>query len=549
VIAQTTVNSGDTSWVMICAALVLFMTPGLAFFYAGMVRGRNTLVMLQQNFIPLGVVSLTWVFVGYTVAFGNDAGGGILGDLGTFALHDLGSAPAPSLHVVTPDIAIPTLAFVAYQLMFAVITPALATGAVADRMKFAGWAVFLAIWSIIVYAPVVHWLWAPAGWLTQRGAQDWAGGMVVHASAGAAALALLVVLGRRQVWPGRAPLPHSIPLVIIGAGILWFGWFGFNAGDGLRADGVAAQALLNTHVAAAAGMLIWLGLERVKDGHPTILGAVTGAVAGLATITPCAGYVSTSSAVVIGALAGVVCHLALRAKDLFRFDDALDVIAVHFIGGILGSLLLGFFGEEAINGIGADGIFFGGGAGLLGEQVLAIVVVVAFSFCITWLIAITIEKTIGLRVTPSDEDKLDQRQQGMEAYHLSRVAGLVGVPPGNGDARTVSAESVQGAGRDLRLVTGLLETGSVHTAELKRALLDAGASTIVVTEAQIYTKHTEEHVIRGDRREIDLPDRLRVEVIVPQGSVAAVLEALDRFSSGREGGFVQNVEPTLGVPT
>ncbi len=548
-IAQTTVNSGDTSWVMICAALVLFMTPGLAFFYAGMVGARNTLAMLQQNFIPLGVISLTWVFVGYTVAFGEDAGHGILGDLGAFGLRDLGSAPAPGLHVVSPDVAIPTLAFVAYQLMFAVITPALATGAIANRLKFAGWAVFLAIWSIVVYAPVAHWLWAPAGWLTQRGAQDWAGGMVVHASAGAAALALLVVLGRRQVWPGRAPLPHSIPLVIIGAGILWFGWFGFNAGDGLRADGVAAQALLNTHVAAAAGMLIWLLLEKVKDGHPTVLGAVTGAVGGLATITPCAGYVSTVSAVIIGALAGLVCHFALRAKDFFRFDDALDVIAVHFIGGILGSLLLGFFGEEAINDIGRDGAFYGGGAGLLGEQVLAVVVVVAFSFGITWLIAMAIEKTIGLRVSPEDEDKLDQVQQGMDAYHLSRVSGLVGVAPRDGDGRSAAPEPAQGTGLDLRLVTGLVEVESIHTAELKQALLDAGASTIVVTEAQIYTRQAEGHVIRGERREVDLPNRLRVEVIVPQGSVTAVLEALDRFSSGREGGFVQNVEPTLGAPT
>ena len=272
----STIDSGDTTWVLTCAALVLFMTPGLAFFYAGMVRGRNALVMLQQNFIPLGVISLTWVVLGYTLAFGNDLGGGLIGDLGTLGLGNLQDAPPPGLHVVSTGVAIPALAFVAYQMMFAVITPALATGAVADRMKFAGWVVFLAVWSVIVYAPITHWLWAPAGWLTQHGAQDWAGGMVVHASAGAAALALLVVLGRRRAWPDHAPLPHSIPLVIIGAGILWFGWFGFNAGDGLKADGVAAQALLNTHVAAAAAMLVWLLLEHLQEGHPTVLGASPG---------------------------------------------------------------------------------------------------------------------------------------------------------------------------------------------------------------------------------------------------------------------------------
>ena len=260
------------------------------------------------------------------------------------------------------------------------------------------------------------------GLADQRGAQDWAGGMVVHASAGAAALALLVVLGRRRVWPDRAPLPHSIPLVIVGAGILWFGWFGFNAGDGLQANGVAAQALINTQVAAAAAMLVWLVVERVRDGHATVLGGVTGAVGGLATITPAAGYVSTTSAIIIGALAGLVCHVALRLKVVFKYDDALDVIAVHFVGGMLGSLLVGFFGEEAINSIGADGVFFGGGFGLLGEQVLALAVVIAFSFAGTWLIAMGIEHTIGLRVAPEDEEHLDEIQQGMGAYDHSPFA-------------------------------------------------------------------------------------------------------------------------------
>ncbi|KYH42895.1 ammonium transporter [Branchiibius sp. NY16-3462-2] len=416
-IAAATVNSGDTAWLLICAALVLFMVPGLALFYAGMVGTRNVLVMLQQNVIPLALISLTWVVVGYSLAFGNDTGKGIISDLGLFGLRNLDQAPAPNLHVVVPGIAVPTLAFVAYQMMFAIITPALATGAVASRLKALGWAVFLVLWSILVYPPIAHWLWAPAGWLTTRGAQDWAGGMVVHAAAGAAALALLLVLGRRQVWPGRAPLPHSIPMVVLGAGILWFGWFGFNAGDGLRADGIAAQALINSQVAAAAAMLVWLLVERSTDGHATVLGGVTGAIAGLATVTPAAGYVSTFSAVAIGALAGIVCHLALHLKKIFKYDDALDVIAVHFVGGILGTILVGFFGEKAINAIGADGLFFGGGFGLLGNQLLALVAVIAFSFVATWLIAMAIEKTIGLRVDPDDEAHLDATQQGMSAYH------------------------------------------------------------------------------------------------------------------------------------
>lgn len=537
-LAQVTVNSGDTAWVLISAGLVLFMTPGLAFFYAGMVRGRNTLVMLQQNFIPLGVVSLTWVLVGYTIAFGNDVGGGLLGGLGNFGLTDLQNAPPPGLHVVSPGVAIPVLAFAAYQMMFAVITPALATGAVADRMKFAGWALFLAIWSIVVYAPIAHWLWAPAGWLTQLGAQDWAGGMVVHASAGAAALALLIVLGKRKAWPNNAPLPHSIPLVIVGAGILWFGWFGFNAGDGLQADGVAAQALVNTHIAACAGMLVWLFMEWRREGHPTVLGAVTGAVAGLATITPAAGYVSTISAIGIGIIAGFVCHLALKAKVFFQYDDALDVIAVHFIGGVLGSVLVGFFGEAAINGIGADGLFYGGGATLLGYQLLAVASVVAFSLVLSWLIAMGVEKTIGLRVDPADEDSLDLRQQGMDAYHFSRVAGL-------GGRTDVASERpkrhVTRTDADLALTTALLDIDAVDMADLEAELVAKGATTIIVSEANVYEDQGDERVVRGERRVVDLPYRLRVEVVSAKEDTAAVLETLEQYTSKGSGGFVHAV--------
>lgn len=331
----TIVNGADTVWVLICAALVLFMVPGLALFYAGQVPRRNTLAMLQQNFIPLGVVTITWILLGYTVAFGDDTGTGLIGDLKLFGMINAGAAtpPAPAFHLVAAGSAIPTVAFVAFQMMFAVITPALITGATAGRLRIAGWTVLVAAWSLVVYPPIAHWIWHPGGWLAQLGAQDWAGGIVVHTSAGTAALALLLVVGRRRNWPRTGTSPNALPLTILGAGVLWFGWFGFNAGDGLQANMVAAQAMLNTQIAAAAGLVAWLIVERITSGHATVLGAVSGAVAGLATITPCAGYVSPLSSLAIGVVAGLVCHLALRAKYYFRFDDALDVIAVHLVGG------------------------------------------------------------------------------------------------------------------------------------------------------------------------------------------------------------------------
>ena len=549
-VAQQAVNAGDTAWVLACAALVLFMTPGLAAFYAGMVRRRNALVMLQQNVIALGVVSLTWILVGYTIAFGNDAWGGLLGDLELFGLMDLGVPPAPAFRAVAGSVTIPALAFVAYQMMFAVITPALVTGATAGRLRFAGWAVFLAIWSIIVYAPVAHWLWHPDGWLASLGAQDWAGGMVVHASAGAAVLGLLLVVGRRANWPKTGSLPNSIPLTVVGAGILWFGWFGFNGGDGLRADGVAAQAVINTHVAAAAGMLIWLLLERIRDGHATVVGAVSGAIAGLATITPCAGFVNTLSAVAIGAIAGAVCQTALRLKYLLRLDDALDVLAVHFVGGMLGSLLLGLFGQRTINGLGRDGLLFGGGPGLLGAQAVAVAVVVAFSFVLTWLIATAVQATIGLRVQPSEETNLDQHQQGLEAYHLDPVSSLPGsAEPANGagdGARTAPTAAVRTLDRG-RLVTGLLDPELVDSGELRDALLTAGAVSIVVAEAHISAGRPVPQVVRGHQRNLELVGRLRVDVLVSERDVPAILAVFHRFSPERVEGFVQPAQPSADV--
>jgi ammonium transporter, Amt family len=512
-------NGADTAWVLGCTGLVLFMVPGLALFYGGMVSSRNVLVMLQQNIFPLGLISILWILFGYSLAFGHDAGG-LIGNLELFGLRDLHSAPPPQLHVVVPGVSIPTLAFVAYMMMFAIITPALVTGATADRLKLAGYSVVIGVWSVVVYAPIAHWLWSPSGWLTSKGAQDWAGGLVVHASAGAAVLALLLVIGPRRRWPNAATRPHSIPLVVLGAGILWFGWFGFNAADGLQANGVAAQASINTQAAAAAAMLVWLLMERFTESHATVLGAVTGAVAGLATITPCAGYVPTWAAIVIGVLAGLICHLALKLKLFLRLDDALDVIAVHFIGGVLGTVLLGFFGSKAINSIGANGVFFGGGAHLLGEQILAIAVVVVYSFCLTWLIATAVQKTIGLRVARTDEEDLDLAQQGMSAYAFGLVDGMMQPAYQQGSA-PAPATTATGP---IKLITALVAKDGAE--QLHDVLVEAGAASIVVSDASLYAGSLRPEVFRGQRRGAAFAPTLRLEVLVEEADVGRVIQAL-----------------------
>ncbi|MEU1606277.1 ammonium transporter [Micromonospora matsumotoense] len=552
-LAQDAVNSGDTAWVLVCAGLVLFMTPGLAAFYGGMVRTRNVLAMLQQNIVALGVVSLTWVLVGYTIAFGDDAGGGLFGNLELFGLTDLRVPVAPNLHVVSDQVTIPTLAFIAYQMMFAVITPALVIGATAGRLKFAGWVAFLAIWSIVVYAPVAHWLWHPDGWLANLGTQDWAGGMVVHASAGAAVLGMLLVVGRRRGWPHTASPPNSIPLTILGAGILWFGWFGFNGGDGLQANGLAAQAVINTHLAAAAGLLVWLVFERVKDGHSTVVGSVSGAVAGLATVTPAAGYVNAVSAILIGAIAGLVCHFALRLKYLLRLDDALDVLAVHFVGGMLGSLLVGFFGDRGVNPLGRDGLFFGGGGSLLWHQIVGVVAVVAFSFVLSWAIAAAAQAVIGLRAPAEVQDNLDHAQQDADAYHLGGVAGLhgTGAPQRRRQAgrRGRGTERPTPAAQNARLVTATVDPALLPTTrELRDALVEAGATAIVLSDATVSTAEpTDRSLPRGYWQEQDLAGRARVEVVADREAVSGVLDVLGRHGAERSECFVQDVQLATDV--
>ena len=410
-----TIDSGATAWVLVSAALVLFMTPGLAFFYGGMVRSKNVLGMLMQNIFAMGLISILWATVGFSLAFGGS--GKYFGNFDFMFLKDVANIPNFPGYVDDFALIIPPLAFVVYQMMFAVITPALITGATADRMKFSAYCILIGVWAVVVYPTVAHWVFSPNGWLFQEGALDFAGGAVVHINAGAAALAVVLVLGKRRGWPREAMPPHNLPYTILGTGILWFGWFGFNAGSALAANGLAAQALINTQLAAASGMIAWLIIEKIKAGHATTLGAASGAVAGLVAITPCAGFVGGMAPIAIGAITGFVCYLCLTLKTKFGFDDSLDVIAVHLVGGLAGSLLLGLFADTAINSLGADGLFFGGGSSLLGKQALASVATFAFSFIVTYVVAKVLNATIGIRVSPENElIGLDQSQHAETAY-------------------------------------------------------------------------------------------------------------------------------------
>jgi ammonium transporter, Amt family len=408
------INPGDTAWVLTSTALVLFMTPGLAFFYAGMVRAKHVLAMLMQNFFAMGIVTVIWVLFGYSLAFGDAGNAGFIGNFDFIGLKDIGNEVSGT---------IPTMLFSAFQLTFAVITPALITGAIADRMRWPAWVGFIALWSILVYLPVAHWVFA-GGWLADRGALDFAGGTVVHVNAGAGALALILLLGKRKGWPKEAMAPHSLPLTLLGTGILWFGWFGFNAGSALAANAVAAQAFMNTFVAAAAAMLGWLIVERAKAGHATTLGAASGAVAGLVAITPCAGFVNAFAAVIIGFLAGAICLLAIQLKFKLKYDDALDVIAVHLVGGALGSILLGLFADAGVNEAGKDGVFFGGGWSLFTEQVIAVAAVGTFSFVVSLAIGLVLKAALpkGIRASEDEEDQgLDITQHSETGYALELV--------------------------------------------------------------------------------------------------------------------------------
>ena len=396
-------DTGDTAWILASSALVLFMIPGLALFYGGMVRGKNLLAMLMKNFVAMGVVTVTWIVVGYSFAFSGDVAigdWGIIGNLDLFALGELGIGTKLGLGNAVHGLSIPDNAFMVFQMMFAIITPALIAGAVAERMKFSAWVLFIGIWSIIVYAPIAHWVWGGGFIATQIGAIDFAGGLVVHINAGAAALALILVLGKRIGWRQTAIRPGALPLTMLGAGILWFGWFGFNSGSALAADGAAANAFVTTQVAAGVAALTWILMERFVQGKPTTLGFASGAVAGLVAVTPAAGFVSPLWALVIGIAAGVLCFGALQLKFRFKFDDSLDVVAVHLVGGVVGALLLGLFADAAIGG--TDGLFFGNAEQFL-RQIGSVLVALTYSFVVSYILAVIIDRTIGLRVSEDEE--------------------------------------------------------------------------------------------------------------------------------------------------
>ena len=390
-------NSGDTAFMLVSAALVMLMTPGLALFYGGMVRSKNVLATIMESFILLGVISVLWAIYGYSLAFGPDVGH-FIGNLDWVGLAGVGFEPFKAYAET-----IPHQTFMIYQAMFAVITPALITGAFAERMKFSAFLVFMVLWFTIVYCPVAHWVWGDGGWLKNLGALDFAGGTVVHINAGIAALAAALVVGKRQGYGNHTTfIPHNLPMTILGAGLLWFGWFGFNAGSALAAGSLASSAFTATHMATAAATLSWVGVEWIFRGKPTTLGAASGAVAGLVAITPAAGYVGPMSAIIIGLIAGVICYAAVLAKPKLGYDDSLDVVGVHCVGGIVGALCTGLFASKLINPAGGDGLFFGN-PGQFVTQVLAVGVTLVYSFVISYILFKILDATMGLRVSPEDE--------------------------------------------------------------------------------------------------------------------------------------------------
>jgi Amt family ammonium transporter len=396
-----TMNTGDTVFVLMSAALVMLMTPGLALFYGGMVRTKNILGTIMQSFIILGIISIEWVLWGYSMAFGPDYGG-IIGGLDWIGLKGVGMVPSPDYGTT-----IPHLAFMVFQCMFAVITPALITGAFAERMKFSSFLVFTILWATLVYNPLCHWVWGVGGWMGKFGALDFAGGTVVHISSGISALAAAIIIGRRLGY-GRVPyIPHNVPMTVTGAALLWFGWFGFNAGSALACNGLAANAFVVTHLASAAAALSWMFMEWIHRKKPTTLGVATGAVAGLVAITPASGFVSPLSSIIIGGLAGVICYGGVLIKSKLGYDDSLDVVGIHGLGGIWGALATGLFADTSINPDGANGLFFGN-AGQLWIQFISVISTMVFAFVMTVIILKVIDLIIGLRM-PEDEE-----QKGMD---------------------------------------------------------------------------------------------------------------------------------------
>ena len=422
--ALAKIDSGDTAWVLMSSALVLLMTaPGLALFYGGMVRQKNALGTLMQSFIILALISLQWVLWGYSLAFGPDKGG-IIGGLEWVGLSGVGATPNADYAAT-----IPHTAFMLFQMMFAVITPALITGAFAERKKFSTFLVFILVWATVVYDPLAHWVWGVGGWLRNLGALDFAGGTVVHISSGISALAAALVIGKRKGYGHQPMPPHNLPLTVMGASLLWFGWFGFNAGSALAANGLAAHAFMTTNTATAAAALGWMLTEWSSRGKPTVLGAASGAVAGLVAITPAAGFVTPMAAIVIGAVAGTICYLACNLKSKLGYDDSLDVVGVHGVGGTWGALATGIFATKLVNDAGGDGLLYGNPK-QLGVQLLAVLVTWVLGFVMTTVILKVLDGIMGLRVTDEEEAAgLDLSQHSETAYTLGGASAY-------GDART-----------------------------------------------------------------------------------------------------------------
>jgi len=407
------INAGDTAWVLASAALVMLMTPALGLFYGGLVRRKNVLATIMHSFFILALISVLWVLIGYTLAFGPDHFG-LIGGLDWVGFHGVGAKPnadyAPT---------IPHQAYAVFQMMFAIITPALITGSFAERKRFKAFILFSIVWSLLVYAPVAHWVWAPGGWLHELGALDFAGGTVVHISSGVSALVAALVLGKRVGFGEEKMDPHDLPMTVLGAGLLWFGWFGFNAGSALAANGLAVNAFVVTNTAAAMGALTWMTVSWLRHGHPSVLGAAAGAVAGLVAITPASGYVDPLASIAIGFGAGLICFFAVDLlKKIAKIDDALDVFAVHGVGGIWGALATGLFATTAVNDAGKNGLFYGNPKQLL-IQAITIVAVATFAAAMTWGILKVIGVLVGLRVPEKEEVLgLDTTQHGEIAYQV-----------------------------------------------------------------------------------------------------------------------------------
>ncbi len=404
------IDTGDTAWILVSTALVMLMTPGLALFYGGMVRRKNVLGTIMHSFIAIALVSVQWILLGYSLSFGPDVKG-IIGDLSWAGLSGVGLTPNADYAPTVPH-----LAFMIYQMMFAVITPALISGAFAERMKFSAYLLFALVWTTVVYDPVAHWVWGSGGWLKHLGVLDFAGGIVVHATSGFSALAAALYIGKRKGFLQEPMPPHDLPLTVLGAGLLWFGWFGFNAGSALSSGELATMAFVTTHTAAVSATLTWTFAEWIHRGKPTMFGAATGAIAGLATITPAAGFVGPLSALVIGMAAGLLCYTALNAKTKFGYDDSLDAFGVHGVGGALGTVMAGLFASVSINAGGANGLLFGNPR-QLAIQAGSVVFVAAYSFVVSLVLYKIIDAVIGLRVSKDDETEgLDISQHGESGY-------------------------------------------------------------------------------------------------------------------------------------